>query len=98
MIQREAALLEQLENAKEAMQDWEVVAMEERSIRENLGERVSVLEEQISTRSEAYEKAAAERDSYMSTVDGLQRALQDIQDGTFILPGILSFLGLIVTY
>jgi hypothetical protein len=82
MVQREAALLEQLESAKEAMQDWEVVAMEERSIRENLGERVSVLEEQLSTQSEAYEKVASERDSYSSTVDGLQRALQDIQDGT----------------
>lgn len=84
MVQREASILEQLENAKEAMQDWEVVAMEERSIREGLSERVSVLEDQLSNHSEAYEKAASERDSYMSTVDGLQRALQEIQEGLLL--------------
>ncbi len=63
------------------MQDWEVLAMEERSIRENLGERVTELEEQLSHHKEAYERAASERDSQSSTVDGLQRALQEIQDG-----------------
>jgi len=55
--------------------------MEERSIRENLGERVTALEEQLATHKEAYEKAASERDSQSSTVDGLQRALREIQDG-----------------
>ena len=63
------------------MQDWEVLAMEERSMRENLSERVADCEEQLSNQRDAYEKAAAERDSQSLTVDGLQRALQDIQDG-----------------
>jgi len=63
------------------MQDWEVLAMEERSLRESLSEKVSELEDQLSHQREAYERAAAERDTQSQTVDGLQRALRDIQDG-----------------
>lgn len=63
------------------MQDWEVLAMEERSIREGLGDRVAELEEQLAGQQQAYERAAMERDDQSSTVDGLQRALQDIQEG-----------------
>ena len=82
LIQREAFAKEEFEAAKQAMQDWEVLAMEERSIRENLTERVSDLEEQVTNYREAYEKAASERDSQSLTVDGLQRALREIQDGS----------------
>ena len=81
LIQREAFAKEEFEAAKQAMQDWEVLAMEERSIRENLTERVTDLEEQVASHQEAYEKAASERDSQSLTVDGLQRALREIQDG-----------------
>ena len=63
------------------MQDWEVLAIEERSMRENFAERVADLEDQVSTHREAHEKAASERDCQSLTVDGLQRALQEIQDG-----------------
>ncbi|SLM40885.1 golgi matrix protein [Lasallia pustulata] len=80
LIQREAYAKEEFEAAKQAMQDWEVLAMEERSIRENLTERVSDLEEQVTSYREAYEKAVSERDSQSLTVDGLQRALREIQD------------------
>lgn len=55
--------------------------MEERSVRESLGEKVIDLEEQLVGLKDAYEKAASERDSQTSTVDGLQRALQEIQSG-----------------
>lgn len=85
LIQQEAFAREEFEAAKQAMQDWEVLAMEERSIRENLGERVSELEGELASHKEAYEKAASERDSQSSTVDGLQRALREIQDGQFHL-------------
>ena len=85
LIQREAFAKEEFENAKQAMQDWEVLAMDERSLRETLGDRVTELEEQLSAQMEAYEKAASERDSQSLTVDGLQRALQDIQDGKLVL-------------
>ena len=88
MIQQETFAREEFEAAKQAMQDWEVLAMEERSIRENLGERVTALEEQLATHKEAYEKAASERDSQSSTVDGLQRALREIQDGQFNLQAV----------
>jgi chromosome segregation ATPase len=78
---REAVAREEFEATKQAMQDWEILAMEERSIRESLTERVVELEEQLSAQKEAFEQAAAERDSQSLTVDGLQRALKDIQDG-----------------
>ncbi|GAM89716.1 hypothetical protein ANO11243_077550 [Dothideomycetidae sp. 11243] len=72
---------EQFENAKQAMQDWEVLAMEERSLRESLGEKVSELEDQTMSNREAYERTLNERDVLNSTVEGLQRALQEIQEG-----------------
>lgn len=85
LIEQESYLQAEFEQAKEAMHNWEVLAMEERSIRENLGEKVIDLEEQLANLKDAYEKAASERDNQSSTVDGLQRALQEIQTGRFPL-------------
>ncbi|PLB44068.1 hypothetical protein P170DRAFT_459582 [Aspergillus steynii IBT 23096] len=79
LLEQESYLQSEFEQAKEAMHNWEVLAMEERSIRENLGDKAVDLEEQVANLRDAYEKAAAERDSQMATVDGLQRALQEIQ-------------------
>lgn len=70
----------ELESTGSAMGEWEVIAMEERSVRESLTDKVSDLEEQLSTIREAYERAAAERDTQSQTIDGLQRALQEIQE------------------
>ena len=84
LISREAYAREEFENARQAMQDWEVLAMDERSLRENLGEKVAELEEQLASQKEAYEKAASERDTNTQAVDGLQRALQEVQNGNFI--------------
>lgn len=81
LIQRGVLAKEEFEAAKQAMQDWEILAMEERSIRESITEKVGDLEEQLSTQREAYERAASERDAQSLTVDGLQRALQEIQEG-----------------
>ncbi|KAJ5855738.1 uncharacterized protein N7529_009682 [Penicillium soppii] len=69
----------EFEQAKEAMHNWEVLAMEERSIRENLNEKVGDLEEQLGSLKDAYKRVTDERDTQQSTVDGLQRALQEIQ-------------------
>ncbi|KAK5053850.1 hypothetical protein LTR84_001812 [Exophiala bonariae] len=80
LIEQEAYLREEFENAKQAMHDWEVLAMEERTIRRDLNDRHTDLEEQVSTLKEAYEKACSERDTQSSTVDGLQKALQEIQN------------------
>jgi chromosome segregation ATPase len=79
LIAQERQLREEFETANQAMQDWEVLAMEERTIRRDLAEKVGDLEEQLSTVREAYERAASERDSQSTTVDGLQKALQEIQ-------------------
>ena len=81
LIQREAYAKEEFEAAKQAMQDWEILAMEERTIRESIAQRVADLEEQVASNREGYERAASERDSQSLTVDGLQRALQELQDG-----------------
>lgn len=79
MQESESYLREEFEQAKQAMHDWEVLAMEERSIRRDLSDRVTDLEEQLSSVQKDYERAASERDSQSSTVDGLQRAMQEIQ-------------------
>ncbi|PNS14890.1 hypothetical protein CAC42_2119 [Sphaceloma murrayae] len=71
---------EEFENAKQAMQDWEVLAMEERSLRESLGEKVGELEDQVMSHREAHERTINERDVLNNTVEGLQRALQEIQE------------------
>ncbi|XXG97037.1 GET complex subunit get1 [Hypoxylon texense] len=73
-------LREEAEAAKDAMGDWEVLAMEERSIRESLAEKASALEEQLMTLRESYERVVAERDNQSQAVDSLQRALQEIQE------------------
>lgn len=79
LLEQESYLQSEFEQAKEAMHNWEILAMEERSIRENLNEKVGDLEEQLSSLREGYERATLERDTQQSTVDGLQRALQEIQ-------------------
>ncbi|KAL1853878.1 hypothetical protein Plec18170_005270 [Paecilomyces lecythidis] len=79
LLEQEAYVRAEFEEAKQAMHNWEVLAMEERSIRENLEGKVIDIEEQLSALREAYDKAVSERDSQTVTVDGLQRALQEIQ-------------------
>jgi DNA repair exonuclease SbcCD ATPase subunit len=81
LIRREAFAREEYEQAKTAMQEWEVLAMEERSVKQNLGDRVTELEEQLSAVKEDYERVVSDRDSQKQLADGLQRALRDIQDG-----------------
>ncbi|KAI5457360.1 golgi matrix protein [Mariannaea sp. PMI_226] len=73
-------LKEEMETTANAMGEWEVIAMEERSIKETLADKVSELEEQIATLRQGYESAAAERDSQTTLIDNLQNALREIQD------------------
>lgn len=79
LISREAYAREEFENAKQAMQDWEVLAMNERSLRENLAEKDAELREQLETLRDEYEKAARDRDTNNQAVEGLQKALQEVQ-------------------
>jgi chromosome segregation ATPase len=55
------------------------LAMEERTIRKDLADRVADLEEQLAGAKEGYERTKGERDTQASAVDGLQKALQEIQ-------------------
>jgi chromosome segregation ATPase len=71
---------EEFETAAQAMKEWEDLANEERILRKNLEDRIGDLEEELSSQQEAYERAAGERDTQNQTVEGLQRALKDIQD------------------
>jgi len=80
LIQQIAQLKDEADAAKEAMGDWEVLAMEERSIREGVAQKLLDIEEQFETQKEAYESVLADRDSQSQTVNGLQRALQDVQE------------------
>ncbi|KAE8366667.1 hypothetical protein BDV27DRAFT_87445 [Aspergillus caelatus] len=79
LLEQQSYLQSEFEQAKEAMHNWEVLAMEERSIRETLGEKVVDLEEQLASLKDAYERTSNERDSQLAAMDGLQRALQEIQ-------------------
>jgi chromosome segregation ATPase len=81
LLEQGSYLQSEFEQAKEAMHNWEVLAMEERSIRENLGEKAVDLEEQLASLKDAFERVSSERDSQLAAVDGLKRALQDIQTG-----------------
>lgn len=71
---------EEYEVAKQAMQDWEILATEERSRREALEEKAQELEEQLNSQKEAYEHIKGEAETQGGTVDGLQRALRDLQE------------------
>ncbi|KAG6138286.1 hypothetical protein E4U35_004409 [Claviceps purpurea] len=73
-------LKDEMKTTANAMGEWEVLAMEERSIKENLWDKVSDLEEQLATLRRNYEAAAADRDSQSTLVDNLQNALREIQD------------------
>lgn len=80
LLQQTRQLKEEAEAAREAMGDWEVLAMEERSMREGLAERVKDLEEQFSAQKEAYEIVVSDKDTQSQAVEGLQRALQEVQE------------------
>ncbi|UNI16115.1 hypothetical protein JDV02_002584 [Purpureocillium takamizusanense] len=73
-------LKDEVEQTSNAMGEWEVLAMEERSIKESLADKVSELEEQVATLRQGYESAAAERQSQATLVDNLQNALREIQE------------------
>jgi chromosome segregation ATPase len=80
LMQQTRQLKDEAEAAREAMGDWEVLAMEERSMREGLAERVRDLEEQFSAQKGAFELVASEKESQSQAVEGLQRALQEVQE------------------
>ncbi|KAK2735965.1 hypothetical protein FQN57_001038 [Myotisia sp. PD_48] len=79
LTDRESDLRVEFEEAKQAMHNWEIIAMEERSIRESLGGKVLDLEEQLAVVGANYEKVTSEKHSQEAAVDGLHKALREIQ-------------------
>ncbi|KAF2272726.1 uncharacterized protein EI97DRAFT_436659 [Westerdykella ornata] len=79
LISREAYAREEFENAKQAMQDWEALALNERSLHDNLKEKMAEMEEQLESLKEAHARAVSQRDQNSEAVDGLQKALQRLQ-------------------
>jgi chromosome segregation ATPase len=75
-----SSLKEEVETTTNAMGEWEIIAMEERSVKESLVEKVAELEEQATSLRDNYQNAAAERDSQSKAIDNLQTALSDIQE------------------
>lgn len=63
------------------MQDWEIIATEERAVRESLSDRVVELEENLTAQKEVYETMAIEYEKQGSSMNSLQNALQEIQEG-----------------
>jgi len=53
--------------------------MNERSLRDNLAEKDAELREQLESMRDEYEKAARDRDTNSQAVEGLQKALQEVQ-------------------
>ena len=80
MARQVSHLKEELETTSNAMGEWEVIAMEERSVKESLQDKQADLEEQIMALRRGYEEAAQERDSQTILVDNLQNALREIQE------------------
>ncbi|EEQ28511.1 hypothetical protein McanMca71_007131 [Microsporum canis] len=79
LLAQESELRTEFEEAKQAMHSWEIIAMEERSIRESLGEKVIDLDEQLSTLKTDYDKVTSDYNSQGVAVEGLQKALREIQ-------------------
>ncbi|GKU02252.1 unnamed protein product [Fusarium langsethiae] len=73
-------LKSEMETTANAMGEWEVIAMEERSIKESLVDKVSELEEQVTLLRQNYESATTDRDSQATLIENLQNALREIQD------------------
>ncbi|WEW55637.1 hypothetical protein PRK78_001069 [Emydomyces testavorans] len=81
LLEKETYLRTEFEEAKQAMHNWEILAMEERSVREGLGEKVVDLEEQLNGLKTNYERASNDNRTQENTIEGLQKALQEIQTG-----------------
>ncbi|TLS28869.1 hypothetical protein PpBr36_01821 [Pyricularia pennisetigena] len=70
----------ELDRTSSAMGEWEVIAMEQKSVRDSLADKVAELEAEAGQLREAHERAASERDAQAQAVDALQRALREIQE------------------
>lgn len=80
LIQREALAREEFENAKQAMQDWEILAMEERNIRQGVEARMAELQDEAGSQRDDLEQMRQHRTTQSNAIEGLQNGLQEIQE------------------
>lgn len=80
MVKTVQSLKQELDTTSNAMGEWEVIAMEERSVKESLQDKMADLEEQLVVLRTNYESTAEERESQSTLVTNLQNALREIQD------------------
>lgn len=92
LVAAERRRAEEYDVARQAMQDWEVIATEERAVRESLSDRVVELEDSLAAQRNLYERMAADHHRQGSSMQGLQHALQEIQDGVPSAPPLALLL------
>ncbi|CAK7275327.1 hypothetical protein SEPCBS57363_006624 [Sporothrix epigloea] len=80
LVRQIKQLRTELESTSNAMSEWEVIALEERSVRNSMAERASDLEEQIDILREQHQRVLAENVTQSDTINSLQRALNDVQE------------------
>lgn len=80
LMQQLESVKQELVSTRDSMNDWEVVALEERNKYTAMEDKVYDLEEQAQMLREQYQRAAADRDTQADAVDGLQRSLDDLQN------------------
>ncbi|KKA26936.1 hypothetical protein TD95_001056 [Thielaviopsis punctulata] len=73
-------LREELQSTTNAMGEWEVIAMEERALKDTYADKMVNLEEQLDQLNEAYLSVSNVKDSQDQSIDNLQRALAELQD------------------
>ncbi|CAK7203377.1 hypothetical protein SEUCBS139899_006110 [Sporothrix eucalyptigena] len=80
LVRQMKQLQSELDETRTTMNDWEVIACEQRSLRESTAEKTIELEEQLSILREQHQHVLDEASTQSDAVNSLQRALQDIQD------------------
>lgn len=74
-------LQQKYEYARQNMRDWEVVAMEERAVRESLGERVAELEEQANSKEDMIQRVESDKKRAMDTLAIKQAVAENLEKG-----------------
>ncbi|KAL8397730.1 hypothetical protein RB594_004436 [Gaeumannomyces avenae] len=80
MARQLASYKAELDRTSSAMGEWEVIAMEQKSVRDSLGDKAAELEAECDSLREERDRAAEERDSQAHVIDQLQRALAELQE------------------
>ncbi|EPQ63284.1 Bgt-2904 [Blumeria graminis f. sp. tritici] len=73
-------LKKEAEAAKEGMRDWELLATEERSMRETLVDRIKDFEEQAIIQKQALDSALSEKNDQKRAMNNLQTNMDNIQE------------------